>query len=132
MIRITDLLKEDELTESMMQMSARATNWSGGTKIGDCLGSFNDQFAKQVLNGRSVTIILSDGLDDGDPQVMFDEVHKIKLRTRKLVWLNPLKGMKGYEPLAKGMKAALPAVDDFRSAHNLDSLMELENILSHA
>jgi uncharacterized protein with von Willebrand factor type A (vWA) domain len=132
LIRITDLLKEDELTESMMQMSERATNWSGGTKIGDCLGSFNDQFAKQVLNGRSVTIILSDGLDDGDPQVMFDEVHKIKLRTRKLVWLNPLKGMKGYEPLAKGMKAALPAVDDFRSAHNLDSLMELENILSHA
>ena len=48
------------------------------------------------------------------------------------MWLNPLKGMKGYEPLAKGMKAALPAVDDFRSAHNLDSLMELENILSHA
>ena len=63
---------------------------------------------------------------------MVYEVHKIKLRTRKLVWLNPLKGMKGYEPLAKGMKAALPAVDDFRSAHNLDSLMELENILSHA
>jgi uncharacterized protein with von Willebrand factor type A (vWA) domain len=132
LIRITDLLKEDELTESMMQMSEHATNWSGGTKIGDCLSSFNNQFAKQVLNGRSVTIILSDGLDDGDPQVMFDEVHKIKLRTRKLVWLNPLKGMKGYEPLAKGMKAALPAVDDFRSAHNLDSLMELENILSHA
>ena len=132
LIRITDLLREDELTESMMQMSERATNWSGGTKIGECLVSFNDQFAKRVLNGRSVTIILSDGLDDGDPKVMFNEVYKIKLRTRKLVWLNPLKGMKGYEPLAKGMKAALPVVDDFRSAHNLDSLMELENILSHA
>ena len=132
LIRITDLLKENELTESMMQMSERATNWSGGTKIGECLVSFNDQFAKRVLNGRSVTIILSDGLDDGDPKVMFDEVHKIKLRTRKLVWLNPLKGMKGYKPLAKGMAAALPAVDDFLSAHNLDSLMELEKILSHA
>ena len=132
LIRITDLLKEDELTKSMIQMSECATNWSGGTKIGECLGSFNDQFSKLVLNGRSVTIILSDGLDDGDPKVMFNEVNKIKLRTRKLVWLNPLKGMKGYEPLAKGMKAALPAVDDFLSAHNLDSLMELEKILSHA
>ena len=132
LVRITDYLGHDQLNESLMQMSQKATNWSGGTKIGACLKDFNDQFSKSVMNGRNITIILSDGLDDGDPADMSKEVQRIKLRTKKLVWLNPLKGMDGYQPLAKGMAAALPALDEFHSAHNLNSLMELENILSHA
>ncbi|MEM8893476.1 MAG: VWA domain-containing protein [Bacteroidota bacterium] len=131
LVRITDYVDQSEVSMAMMQMSQHADNWSSGTKIGECLLRFNEDYGKRVLNGKSITIILSDGLDTGDPQVLAREVQRIKLRTNKLVWLNPLKGMEGYQPLAKGMKAALPQVDTFKSAHNLDSLLELENILAH-
>ena len=131
LVRITDHVDQAEVSMAMIQMSQHADNWSSGTKIGECLLDFNERYGKRVLNGKSITIILSDGLDTGDPEVLSKEVQKIKLRTNKLVWLNPLKGMEGYQPLAKGMKTALPLVDTFSSAHNLDSLLELENILSH-
>lgn len=131
LIRITDYVDQAEVSMAMMQMSQHADNWSSGTKIGECLLDFNDRYGKRVLNGKSITIILSDGLDTGDPEILAREVQRIKMRTNKLVWLNPLKGMEGYQPLAKGMKAALPQVDTFKSAHNLDSLLELENILAH-
>ncbi|MEM9324117.1 MAG: VWA domain-containing protein [Bacteroidota bacterium] len=130
LVRITEFLQQEQLTNTLLEMSHHARSWSGGTKIGECLADFNEQYAKRVLNGRSITIILSDGLDDGAPETMSEEIQKIKLRTSKLVWLNPLKGMEGYAPLARGMAAALPLVDNFQSAHNLQSLMELENILS--
>jgi len=131
LIRITEFLHQRQLDETLWQMSHNTDNWSGGTKIGECLKDFNDQYAKRILNGKSVTIVLSDGLDDGNSELLSAEIQKIKLRTSKLVWLNPLKGMEGYEPLAKGMKAAMPSLDTFQSAHNLESLMELENILSN-
>jgi uncharacterized protein len=131
LIRITDFLHQKELDETLWQMSHHADNWSSGTKIGECLQSFNDQFSKRILNGKSITIVLSDGLDNGDSDLLAQELRKIRLRTSKLVWLNPLKGTKGYQPTAKGMKAAKPEVDAFESAHNLNSLLELENILAN-
>ncbi len=131
LIRITDYLHQHELDETLWQLSHNANNWSSGTRIGACFKQFNDDYAKRILNGKSITIVLSDGLDNGEPEELSQELHKIKMRTSKLVWLNPLKGMKGYEPLAKGMKAAMPELDRFESAHNLESLLELENILSH-
>jgi hypothetical protein len=130
LIRITDYLHEQEIEETLIEMSEHAHNWSGGTKIGECIQDFNSRFAKRILNGKSITIVLSDGLDDGNPELLQDELRKIRLRTSKLVWLNPMKGAEGYEPLAKGMNAALPELDVFSSAHNLNSLMELENILA--
>ncbi len=130
LIRITDYLHERELEETLWEMSEHANNWSGGTKIGACLETFNDQYSKRILNGKSVTIVLSDGLDDGNPELLKSELRKIKMRTSKLVWLNPLKGLEGYEPLAGGMNAALSELDVFSSAHNLESLQELENILA--
>ncbi len=131
LIRITDVLDYDHIQESLSQLSFEANNWSGGTAIGECLKAFNDDHAKRILNGKSITIVLSDGLDNGDSELLKSELQKIKMRTSKLVWLNPLKGTEGYEPLAKGMSSALPLVDTFQSAHNLESLMELENILSN-
>jgi uncharacterized protein with von Willebrand factor type A (vWA) domain len=131
LVRITDYLHEHELEETLWQMSQHANNWSGGTKIGACLEAFNEQYSKRILNGKSVTIVLSDGLDDGNPELLKGELRKIKMRTTKLVWLNPLKGHEGYEPLAAGMNAALSELDVFSSAHNLESLQELENILSN-
>lgn len=132
LIRISDLIATDQLDRALWELSLNADNWSGGTKIGECLQDFNETYGRRVLNGRSITIILSDGLDDGEPMLLSGELEKMKMRTNKLLWLNPLKGTRGYAPEAKGMKAALPYLDDFRSAHNLNSLLELENLLADA
>ena len=129
LIRITDFLQSKNLPLTLALLSQKADNWSGGTKIGECLKAFNEKYAKRILNGHSTTIVLSDGLDTGKPEILAAELKKIKLRTRQLIWLNPLKGMQGYEPIQKGMSAALPEVDVFRTAHNLDSILELEQFL---
>lgn len=129
--KITDYLKDKDLQAALSMMSAKVHHWSSGTQIGESLRTFNEVHAKRVLNGRSMTIILSDGLDTGEPEVLAQQLNLIKRRTNKLIWLNPLKGMKGYEPTARGMNAALPEIDIFKSAHNLDSLLELENYLAH-
>ena len=131
LMRSTEQLQGKNLDYTLAMLSSQANHWSGGTRIGECFKSFNDQYAKRILNGDSTVIILSDGLDTGDPDDLARELKKIKLRTRQLVWLNPLKGMQGYEPVQKGMRAALPEVDVFKSAHNLDSILELEKLLMH-
>lgn len=85
-----------------------------------------------MLNGSPLFLILSDGLDTGDVAILSKELQYIQRRAKKIIWLNPLKGMTGYEPTAKGMAAAMPSIYDFRTAHNLNSLLELENILTDA
>jgi uncharacterized protein with von Willebrand factor type A (vWA) domain len=130
LVRITEFLKTRDLDQVLKILGTNTDNWSSGTKIGDCLKTFNDDFCKRAMQGRSMTIILSDGLDTGEPELLANELSRIKRRTRKLIWLNPLKGMSGYQPLARGMKAALPEIDVFRSAHSLDSILELENYLA--
>jgi uncharacterized protein with von Willebrand factor type A (vWA) domain len=129
--RITEYLRQKGLQATLDLLSQRADAWSSGTKIGECLRKFNERYAKRVLAGNSLTIVLSDGLDTGEPGLLAGELQKITLRTRRLVWLNPLKGMKDYAPTARGMAAALPMLDAFSSAHNLNSLLELENLLAH-
>jgi uncharacterized protein with von Willebrand factor type A (vWA) domain len=130
--RITNALDKQNLGTVLKNISEHADNWSSGTRIGECLQQFSETYGKRMLNGSPVVLILSDGLDTGDASLLGIELQKIHRRAKKVIWLNPLKGSKGYAPLAKGMKAALPSVDDFRSAHNLESLLELENILSNA
>ena len=129
--RITDLLKKKGLDKTLQLLSNVSEEWSSGTKIGQCLSEFNTTYAKRVLSGQSITIILSDGLETGNVNQMELELQKIKLRTGKLIWLNPLKGMKNYQPTARGMESALPHIDTFRSAHSIDSLLQLENYLAH-
>jgi uncharacterized protein len=79
-----------------------------------------------------VFIILSDGWETGDPAMLAEELSAIQRRVRKVLWLNPLLGMKGYEPITRGMSAALPFVDVFAPAHSLESLLELEGHLQRA
>jgi uncharacterized protein with von Willebrand factor type A (vWA) domain len=129
LVRISPWLNARNLDATFRELSARADNWSSGTRIGECFRSFNEEYAKRILNGHSTVIILSDGLDTGSPDLLASELKRIKLRTRQLLWLNPLKGMSGYQPVQQGMSAALPQVDVFESAHNLDSILELENFL---
>ncbi|MCI4671046.1 MAG: VWA domain-containing protein [Bacteroidia bacterium] len=129
LIRITEYLHTQNLETTLKLMSLRTDNWSSGTRIGESLKQFNDSFAREILHGHSTVIILSDGLDTGEPDLVEEEIKKIKLRTRQLIWLNPLKGTMGYEPIQKGMAAALPQLDHFRSANTLDSILELEKLL---
>jgi uncharacterized protein len=130
--RISKSLQFNRLDFVLSAVSDMADNWSGGTRIGECLHNFNEQYGKRMLNGSPVVLILSDGLDTGDADILSKELQYIKRRAKKIIWLNPLKGMQGYEPTAKGMSAAMPSIHDFRAAHNLDSLLELENILADA
>jgi uncharacterized protein len=130
--RISKSLQYNRLDFVLSSLSGMADNWSGGTKIGECLQNFNEQYGKRLLNGSPVVLILSDGLDTGDVTILGKELQYIQRRAKKIIWLNPLKGMKGYEPTAKGMMTAMPAVSDFRTAHNLESLLQLENILADA
>ena len=132
LIRISKALKLSRIDRILDTVSKQADNWSSGTRIGDCFNHFNEKYGKLVLNGSPIIFILSDGLDTGEPELLYREMMKLKKRSKRIIWLNPLKGMKGYSPEAKGMKIALPVVDDFMFAHNLESLLELENILAYA
>jgi uncharacterized protein len=128
---ITQTIDKKGLDATLKLLSEYADNWSSGTKIGACLKEFNDVYAKTMLSRSSVVIILSDGLDTGEKGIIEAETQKIRRRTKRLVWLNPLKGMVNYAPEARGMKEALPFIDTFKSAHNLESLLALENFLMH-
>jgi len=130
--RITDLIDNPDAAIAMSKVSQNVNHWSSGTKIGESFQQFNDQFSKRYLNGKTLTIVMSDGLDTGEMEVLEDQVTKIKNRSKKLVWLNPLKGMQGYEPIQRGIKTVMPSIDHFSSAHNFKSLLALENILVNA
>ena len=98
--------------------------------LGDSLAAFNRWHAARVVNSRTALIIVSDGYDTGEPAKMAEEMRRLRRRCRRIVWLNPLLGWQGYAPEARGMKAALPYVDLFAPAHNLESLAALEPYLA--
>ena len=129
LLPITEALRQTDLIRVRNSLSMASQGWSGGTRIGESLASFNDKYA-QILNSRSIAVIVSDGLDTGDPEYLAAQLARIKPRCRKLVWLNPLLGRSGYEPVSQGMQAALPYLDLFAPAHNLNSLQELEPVLT--
>ena len=130
LIHVSPALRERDLERALESLSVLSAGWGGGTRIGDSLRTFNDHHAANVLNSRSVVIIMSDGYDTGAPGELAEEMRRLKQRARRVVWLNPLIGWEGYEPLAAGMSSALPYVDLFAPAHNLESLMALEPYLA--
>jgi uncharacterized protein with von Willebrand factor type A (vWA) domain len=132
LVRISKALHLRQLDLALEAIARQSVDWSGGTRIGHCLETFRDRYGKQVMNGSPVVLIMSDGLDTGDSEILQAQLTAIRSRSKKLIWLNPLKGMRDYQPTARGMKTALPLVHDFRSAHNLESLLELEQILENA
>ncbi len=129
LLHVTSALKDKGLTSTLKTLAQQAEAWSSGTRIGECFQTFNRTHAKRVLARNSIVVVLSDGLDTGDPEMFKQELSQIKRRTRKVVWLNPLLGMDNYEPITRGLSAALPLIDVFVSAHNLQSLLELEKHL---
>lgn len=100
-------------------------DWGGGTRIGESLRTFNTRWRRRVMRNGPVVLIVSDGWDRGDPDLLARELARIHRSCRRLIWLNPLLGSATYEPLTRGMQAALRHVDDFLPAHNLASLEEL-------
>lgn len=129
LVEITDALRYDRLPAALRTLAKTAAGWTGGTKIGGSLREFNTRYARRTLTPRTLFIILSDGWDTGEPELLQRELAAIKARVRKVIWLNPLLALEDYRPVARGMETALPYVDIFASAHSLDSLLDLERHL---
>ncbi len=126
---ITDLLQAGSVTTSLREVAARAGDWGSGTDIGGCLRDFNDRYARDLVRYRTTVVLLSDGWDRGDAGLMATEIARLRRRAHRLIWLNPLLGNPDYEPLTRGMRTALPYVDHFLPAHNLESLARLARTL---
>lgn len=126
LVRITEALRDKDALRAVNRMSLLAQGFGGGTRIGGNLAAFNARYAKRLVSGRSVVLILSDGFDTDPPQIIGAELARLKKRGCRIVWLNPLKGWQGYAPVAAGMAAALPHLDLFAAANTLDSLAALE------
>ncbi len=130
LVEITDLLRTRRMSDALRMLSQMTMGWSGGTRIGGSLQDFNRRHAPALLSRNTVFIILSDGWDTGPPEELAAEMRKIKHRVVKLIWLNPLLGLEDYKPVTRGISAALPFIDVFAPAHNLQSLLALEKHLS--
>ncbi|HEY6359963.1 MAG TPA: VWA domain-containing protein [Vicinamibacterales bacterium] len=123
--RVTRSLATPGADKGLSRLVARLQDWGGGTRIGEALRAFNMHWARRVMRNGPVVLIVSDGWDRGDPALLARELARVRRRCRRLVWLNPLLGSARYEPLTRGMQAALQHVDDFLPAHNLASLEDL-------
>jgi len=128
--RITRLLRQRDLDRALASVSKGVHDFSGGTRIGDALAEFNRRWARRVLGHGAVVIIISDGWDRGDPAQLTAELIHLRRSAHRLIWLNPLLGADGYQPLTRGMAAALPYCDDFLAAHNVQALDDLGRMLA--
>jgi uncharacterized protein with von Willebrand factor type A (vWA) domain len=125
--RVTDLLRARSYRDVLRRLG-EVRDFSGGTRIGESLAEFNRSWA-YLVDRRTIVILLSDGWDTGDPALLATELLRIKRRAGRVIWLNPLLGNPSYEPLTRGMAAALPLVDHFAAAHNLAALRDLADRL---
>lgn len=126
LVEISDALRARRLSDALVKLSQLAAGWSAGTKIGASLRELNRSHSRKLQAGSTIFMILSDGWDTGAPEILAAELKAIQRRVRKVIWLNPLLGIADYEPVTRGMSAALPHVDLFAPAHNLESLLALE------
>ena len=127
--RITRLLRRKDIDDALDDVSKVVQDWGGGTRIGESLHTFNYEWARRVLNQGAIVIVISDGWDRGEPELLRDAMAHLQRNCFRLIWLNPLLGTAGYQPLTRGMQAALPYCDDFLPANNLASLEALANLL---
>jgi uncharacterized protein with von Willebrand factor type A (vWA) domain len=123
--RITMPLRARRITEAVSAVAKAVPDWSGGTRIGAALRQFHQQWTRRALRGGPVVLLISDGWDRGDPEMLREQVARLQRSCHRLIWLNPLIGTVGYEPLTRGLQAALPFVDDFLPARTLTNLADL-------
>lgn len=130
--RVTRELDVHDPDVALHRAAARVADWSGGTRLGDGIASFNSQWGARGMARGADVVVLSDGWDRGDPGFLAEQMERLQRLSHRLIWVNPLKVTPGYAPLARGMAAALPYVDEFVEGHSLDALERLTGVLNRA
>ncbi|WP_231988667.1 VWA domain-containing protein [Mycobacterium sp. 1274761.0] len=128
--RLTRELLSRDPDQALRRASASVSDWSGGTRLGDTLREYNDEWGMRGMSRGAVVVILSDGWERGDPTAVAEQMARLSRVAHKVVWVNPLKASPGYAPLARGMAAALPYIDNFIEGHNLNALDDLVKVIS--
>lgn len=128
--RVTREMRSRDPDRALRQAAARVSDWSGGTRLGESLRRFNDEWGQRGMARGAIVIVLSDGWDRGDPETLSAEMARLARVAHRIVWVNPLKVTPGYAPLARGMAAALPHVDDFVEGHSIAALERLARVVS--
>src|SRR5271155_168361 len=127
---ITRALRHRDVDVAVAQAAAQVTDWSGGTRIGQCLHEFNRLWSRRVLGQGAIVLLISDGLDKDAGAHLAQEAERLSMSCRRLIWLNPLLRFEGFAPKSLGIRAILPYVDELRPVHNLTSLIDLGKALS--
>jgi uncharacterized protein with von Willebrand factor type A (vWA) domain len=127
--RITREMRYRDPHQALQRVSGAVDDWSGGTRIGEALAAFNKRWSRRVSRGGAVGLIISDGWDTGDPELLDTEMARFARSVHRVVWLNPLAGRAGYAPEARGMRTVLPYVDDFLAAASLADLRDVVRLL---
>jgi len=131
--RLTNIsrhLRRKDVDLALDSASQSVKDWSGGTRIRYCLKQFNNQWSRRVLAQGAVCILVTDGLDRDQSDGLEKEMDRLNKSVKRLIWLNPLLRYEGFEPKAQGIRKMLPYVDEFKTAHNIKSLVELSDIIS--
>ena len=126
--RLTDVtraLRAKDPDAALAEAGRVAQDWQGGTRIGPALERFNKDWSRRVLSRGAAVLLITDGLERSDTEVLEREAERLRLSCRRLLWLNPLLRWEGFRPEAAGIKALLPHVDSLYACHNLDSLTDL-------
>ncbi|WP_299663496.1 VWA domain-containing protein [uncultured Ruegeria sp.] len=127
---ITRHLHQRDVDAALTAAGAEAQDWEGGTRIGECLHQFNRDWSRRVMGQGAVVLLITDGLERGDPEVLEKEIERLHLSSRRLIWLNPLLRWDGFAPKAQGVATMLPHVDSFRAGHSIASLEDLATVIS--
>ncbi len=128
--RLTRELSTRDPDEALRRSARRMADYGGGTRLGDGLKVFNDEWGQRGMARGAIVVILSDGWDRGDPAVLGEQMERLHRVAHQVIWVNPLKVTPGYAPLARGMAAALPHIDDFVEGHSIDAIEELARVIS--
>jgi hypothetical protein len=129
--RMTKELNSRDPDQALRAAATRIHDWSGGTRLGDCLRAFNDEWGVRGMARGAIVVVLSDGWDRGDPALLGEQMQRLHRVAYHVVWVNPLKVTPGYAPLARGMAAAMPYVDDFVEGHSVAAMEELAAVIAH-
>jgi uncharacterized protein with von Willebrand factor type A (vWA) domain len=130
--RLTRELSSRDPDEALRRAATRVSDYGGGTRLGDGLRVFNDEWGQRGMARGAIVVVLSDGWDRGDPDVLGEQMQRLQRVTHKLIWVNPLKVTRGYAPLARGMAAALPHIDAFVEGHSIDAIEELARVIGES
>jgi uncharacterized protein with von Willebrand factor type A (vWA) domain len=128
--RVTRSLRTKDPDRALREVGRLVADWEGGTRIGPSIKQLLDRWSQRAALRGSIAVICSDGLERGEPELLRQQMARLRRLVHRIVWVNPLKGSPRYEPLARGMAAALPSIDVFLPGHNLESLEELSRVLA--